>query len=259
MIGIFNEHLTLSVGDEHMLNIVERPGGFWVEILEKNFHTIAAITTEMATELAEWINNHQGNPDKQHTPTTGTKKNMKIDNPKGRAWWEWARTANPWLPPYEKLDPAQIRADMFEVALTVHLEHPPEPFRWYPWDEAVAAHLAPIEGDSAPADWTRHLTTAVVLLMYALQCDDAGDGDTRRVHIAHAAARIHVMAPEGTKWNEPIPLVPGGERPRLRSVVRALLEADASHRHQNEGSVTYRLVSAEASLHGLWLAADKEE
>jgi hypothetical protein len=128
-----------------------------------------------------------------------------------------------------------------------------------PWDEAVAAHLAPIEGDSAPADWTRHLTTAVVLLMYALQCDDAGDDDTRRVHVAHAAARIHVMAPEGTKWNEPIPLVPGGERPRLRSVVRALLEADASHRHQNEGSVTYRLVSAEASLHGLWLAADKEE
>lgn len=247
MIGIFNEHLTLNVDDEHMLNIVERPGGFWVEILEKNFHTIVAITTEMATELAEWINNHQGHPDEQRPPTTGTKKNMKIDNPKGRAWWEWVRTANPWLPPYEKLDPAQIRADMFEVALTVHLEHPSEPFRWDRWENALAR-----EG-CTDMTWDTHLATTLRWLSGALE--NGGASLSYQTHLVRAAIHIRAMAPEGTKWHVPRPSPDGHERERLRSVVRLLLEAD---QYDSDELRRDRLALAESHLHDLWLSAKEE-
>jgi hypothetical protein len=65
MTGIFNEHLTLSADEEHMLHIVERPGGFRVEIFEGKFHAMACITTGMATELAGWINDHRSAEGKQ--------------------------------------------------------------------------------------------------------------------------------------------------------------------------------------------------
>lgn len=252
MIGIFNEHLTLNVDDEHMLNIVERPGGFWVEILEKNFHTIVAITTEMATELAEWINNHQGNQDKQHSPTIGTKKNMKIDNPKGRAWWEWVRTANPWLPPYEKLDPAQIRADVFEVTLTVHLEHPSEPFRWDRWEEILVTRM-----HGSNWSWDECLRAAMKHLADAIHHQDKMHHDDYRPHLVETAARVRAMAPEGAEWRDPRPVVEGCGRQRLRHVLRMLIQADEDN-GRYEGVVKDRLAEAEASLHGLWLAAVEE-
>jgi hypothetical protein len=58
--GIFNEHLTLSVGDGHMLHIVERPGGFLrVEIVEGEFFVMVDIPAAMAAELAGWINDRR--------------------------------------------------------------------------------------------------------------------------------------------------------------------------------------------------------
>jgi hypothetical protein len=172
------------------------------------------------------------------------------DRAKNFAYWKWLRAANPLLPPFHMVKEAEM-TDLGELAVTLHIVRPSEPFRFDPWDEAVALH------GTADTDWTGHLAAAVSLLMHALQRLDAGDYDTCRHHAAHSAARIRQMAPEGTKWDEPALLVPGGERPRLRSVVQSLLEADKGHSacFRNEGSVTYHLVSAEASLHGLWLAA----
>lgn len=58
MTGIFNESLTIRVDDSHMLHIVERPGGFQVEIEEGNFWAAVGITTGMAVQLATWIMQH---------------------------------------------------------------------------------------------------------------------------------------------------------------------------------------------------------
>jgi hypothetical protein len=119
-----------------------------------------------------------------------------------------------------------------------------------PWETAIARLK------TTTADWDSHLTGAVGLALYAQQKVD--HPDIYRQHLVASAGRVRAMAPPGTRWDEPYPLVPGGERPRLRRVVRALLEADECQNFQNEDRLTYHLVNAEASLHGLWISAKGE-
>jgi hypothetical protein len=173
------------------------------------------------------------------------------DGAKGRAYWEWLRTANPWLPPFHRLSTAcfNLNISTRDLEMKVVVDWPAEPFRFGPWEEALAR-----EG-CTELSWDSHLASALSALGGALE--GRKEGFAFQAHLVRTAAHIRAMAPEGTKWEEPALLVPGGDRPRLRSVVKSLLEADEGHSacFRNEGSVTYHLVSAEASLHALWLAS----
>jgi hypothetical protein len=146
-----------------------------------------------------------------------------------------------------------------ECGAVVHAEA--KHFEWHvdqlpehvedPWEEALEKEAHGLVGE-----WDSLLRSAISLTADAIYQLD-GDMETYIECIVSAATCIRQMAPEGTKWDEPSLLVPGGERPRLRSVVQSLLEADEGHSacFRNEGSVTCHLVSAEASLHALWLAS----
>jgi hypothetical protein len=170
------------------------------------------------------------------------------DQAVSRAYWEWLRTANPLLPPFHMVKEAEM-TDLGELAMTVHVVRPSEPFRFDPWGAALADAGVTRQG------WKWHFSSALHSVAHA--SDTWDDANFYRNCLISAAAHIRAAAPEGTKWDEPALLVPGGERPRLRSVVQSLLEADKGHSacFRNEGSVTCHLVSAEASLHGLWLAS----
>jgi hypothetical protein len=172
------------------------------------------------------------------------------DRAKSLAYWEWLRTANPLLPPFHMVKEAEMN-DLAELTMTVSIVRPAEPFRFDPWEAEMAASNL-LAGSEM---WSNHLCSAISNVACLMRPTGSPS-----ILLVYAAQAIRAMAPEGTKWDEPALLVPGGDRPRLRSIVKSLLEADKGHSacFRNEGSVTYHLVSAEASLHALWLAAQEQ-
>jgi hypothetical protein len=115
-----------------------------------------------------------------------------------------------------------------------------------PWEEALADTDVPRRG------WDWHLASALRNCAGAL---DTGEDDAGyfRGCLALAAAHIHAMAPEGTEWHGP--WIPTDARAGLREVLRRLVNADAHRQGENDREAVLLLCSAEASLHGLWLAA----
>lgn len=174
------------------------------------------------------------------------------DRAKNFAYWKWLRAANPLLPPFHMVKEAEMN-DLAELTMTVSIVPPAEPFRFDPWEKEMNASTLFTE----PELWNDHLCTAISCVASVMR--QTGTPRIDQGRMVYAAQAIHAMAPEGTKWDEPALLVPGVDRPRLRSVVKSLLEADEGHSacFRNEGSVTCHLVSAEASLHALWLAAQE--
>jgi hypothetical protein len=130
------------------------------------------------------------------------------DQAVSRAYWEWLRAANPWLPPYERLTTAlfSLNISTRDLEMKVSLDWPSEPFQFDPWEEALER-----EGCTELA-WDGHLAAVLRWLSGALEGREGGF--PYRIYLLRAAAHIRAMAPEGTKWEEPALLVPGGDRPR---------------------------------------------
>jgi hypothetical protein len=175
---------------------------------------------------------------------------MSIPNDaKSRAYWEWLRTANPWLPPYERLTTAlfNLNVSTRDLEMKVVLDWPSDPFRFDPWQDEVAAIFL---GESA-GRWDQLFDRAVRHILSAMLEHGTND-EEYRASLVHAAARVRAMAPEGTKWLVCRPPSDVHMRERLRQVVRLLIDAD---QYDSDVLRRDRLALAEANLHELWLSA----
>lgn len=179
---------------------------------------------------------------------------MNNEDPKGRAYWEWLRTANPWLPPYERLSNARFSVNVStrDMEMKVVVDWPAEPFRFDGWEEAIEDTGIPRERRG----WERHLSRALRALASAMEGDE--DVDYYRNCLAVVAANVRALAPGDTKWEEEWPTPKDGDRRYLRASARTLLVADEAH-GRADGDLIPLLQRVESYLHGLWLAAKEEE
>lgn len=174
---------------------------------------------------------------------------------KGRAHWEWLRTANPWLPPYDRLIDGQIDMSTYEMSIKVALERPTMLFQWDPWLDALNEH--PIKG-VASWTWDQKIRTVLYKMASAL-CPESPEHYKSK--LVEAARRVRAMAPEDMQWGEPWDFKPyrgsHSERRILHAAIRCITSADSYH-EQGDDRSTEMLKVAEAYLHGLWLEAGRK-
>jgi hypothetical protein len=175
------------------------------------------------------------------------------DKARSRAYWEWLRTANPWLPPYERLTTAlfNLNVSTRDLEMKVVLDWPSDPFRFDPWQDEVAAIFL---GESA-GRWDQLFDRAVRHILSAMLEHGTND-EEYRASLVHAAARVRAMAPEGTEWEEAWPTPRDGGRRYLRMSVLILAAADEAH-DKADGDAPRQLKRVESYLHGLWLNAEE--
>jgi hypothetical protein len=170
---------------------------------------------------------------------------------KGRAHWEWLRTANPWLPPFDRLSTAgfDLNISTRDLEMKVVLDWPSEPFRFDPWADALER-----EGRIDDMAWDDHLSAALRWFSGAMKDRGRVGSVPYRNHLVQTAVHVRAMAPEGVLWDAPWPVGPGHERGILRAVPRALLAAD-EYRETDGLDPSARLRRVDSYLHGLWLAS----
>jgi hypothetical protein len=167
------------------------------------------------------------------------------DRAKSLAYWEWLRTANPFLPPFHMVKEAEMN-DLAELTMTVHIVPPAEPFRFDPWEEEMRSSNLP----TGPDMWSNNLCSAISNVASLMR-----PTGSPRILLVYAAQAIRAMAPEGTKWHDSSPSSDGYERNRLRLVMRLLIDAD---QYDSDVLRQDRLALAESHLHDLWLSAKEE-
>lgn len=118
-----------------------------------------------------------------------------------------------------------------------------------PWEEALEGVPTERRG------WDWHLGNALRMAATALQ--GGHDPDYHLTALACTAAHVRAMAPEGTQWEEPWQVKQGTERNVLRSVIRSLANADNKRGNSSSEEAAGWLATADAYLHGLWLAAQE--